>query len=258
MSKAIERKTDKMAAAPEIIKVENLRKAYGTNVVLKGINFTVKKSEKVVLIGPSGGGKSTLLRCLNRLEDDYSGKVIFNNEDLSGADKKKLRLLRQKMGMVFQQFNLFPNKTVLGNITFAPVKLKVLSPQAAEAKAINLLEEVGLREKATAYPQSLSGGQQQRVAIARALAMNPEVMLFDEPTSALDPEVVGDVLHVMERLADAGMTMIIVTHEMSFAQKVADKVLFMDQGQIADSGSSDYIFKETTNQRTKEFISKVK
>ena len=247
-----------MAAASEIIKVENLEKSYGANVVLKGINFTVKKSEKVVLIGPSGGGKSTLLRCLNRLEDDYSGKVIFNNEDLSGADQKKLRLLRQKMGMVFQQFNLFPNKTVLENITFAPVKLKVLSPQAARKKAIELLEEVGLREKATAYPQSLAGGQQQRVAIARALAMNPEVMLFDEPTSALDPEVVGDVLHVMERLADAGMTMIIVTHEMSFAQRVADKILFMDQGQIADSGSADYIFKETTNQRTKEFISKVK
>ncbi|KRM89593.1 amino acid ABC transporter ATP-binding protein [Liquorilactobacillus vini] len=245
-----------MTVEPNIIEVKNLKKAYGENVVLKDISFTVKKSEKVVLIGPSGGGKSTLLRCLNRLED-FSGQVIFENQDLSAASKEKLRALRQKMGMVFQQFNLFPHKTVLENITFAPIKLKISSLQAAQKKALDLLEQVGLKNKANAYPQSLSGGQQQRVAIARALAMDPEVMLFDEPTSALDPEMVGDVLQVMEKLATEGMTMIIVTHEMGFAQEVADKVIFMDQGQIADSGSPAYIFKETANPRTKEFISKV-
>ncbi|WP_051006498.1 amino acid ABC transporter ATP-binding protein, partial [Liquorilactobacillus vini] len=197
-----------MTVEPNIIEVKNLKKAYGENVVLKDISFTVKKSEKVVLIGPSGGGKSTLLRCLNRLED-FSGQVIFENQDLSAASKEKLRALRQKIGMVFQQFNLFPHKTVLENITFAPIKLKISSLQAAQKKALDLLEQVGLKDKANAYPQSLSGGQQQRVAIARALAMDPEVMLFDEPTSALDPEMVGDVLQVMEKLATEGMTMII-------------------------------------------------
>ncbi|MFT8393762.1 MAG: amino acid ABC transporter ATP-binding protein [Liquorilactobacillus ghanensis] len=246
-----------MTDSANIIEVNNLKKAYGNNVVLKDVSFTVKKSEKVVLIGPSGGGKSTLLRCLNRLEGDYSGEVRFENEDLMNAGKEKLYQLRQKMGMVFQQFNLFPHKTVLENITFAPIKLKLASSEAAKQQAEQLLEQVGLAEKAAAYPQSLSGGQQQRVAIARALAMNPEVMLFDEPTSALDPEMVGDVLTVMEQLAANGMTMIIVTHEMAFAQNVADKVLFMDQGQIADSGSAEHIFKSTTNPRTKEFLSKV-
>ncbi|MDC7953101.1 amino acid ABC transporter ATP-binding protein [Liquorilactobacillus mali] len=240
-----------------MIEVKNLKKAYADNVVLEDISFTVKKSEKVVLIGPSGGGKSTLLRCLNRLEGDYSGKVVFEGEELNSASKDKLRILRQRMGMVFQQFNLFPNKTVLENITFAPVKLKVDTPQKAIEHAHSLLEQVGLSEKADAYPQSLSGGQQQRVAIARALAMNPEVMLFDEPTSALDPEVVGEVLGVMEKLAADGMTMIIVTHEMSFAQNVADKVLFMDKGRIADSGNPKYIFEETKNTRTQSFLSKV-
>ena len=240
-----------------IIEVKNLKKAYADNVVLEDISFTVKKSEKVVLIGPSGGGKSTLLRCLNRLEGDYSGNVIFEGEELNGASKDKLRVLRQKMGMVFQQFNLFPNKTVLENITFAPIKLKVDTPKQAIEHAHLLLNQVGLSEKADAYPQSLSGGQQQRVAIARALAMNPEVMLFDEPTSALDPEVVGEVLGVMEKLAADGMTMIIVTHEMSFAQNIADKVLFMDKGKIADSGNPKYIFEETKNTRTQSFLSKV-
>ncbi|WP_083486899.1 amino acid ABC transporter ATP-binding protein [Liquorilactobacillus cacaonum] len=240
-----------------IIEVKNLKKAYADNVVLEDISFTVKKSEKVVLIGPSGGGKSTLLRCLNKLEGDYSGNVIFEGEDLNGASTDKIRTLRQKMGMVFQQFNLFPNKTVLENITFAPIKLKVATSDEAKEHAYMLLEQVGLSEKANAYPQSLSGGQQQRVAIARALAMNPEVMLFDEPTSALDPEVVGDVLSVMEKLAADGMTMIIVTHEMSFAQNVADKVLFMDKGKIADSGNPKYIFEESENMRTKSFLSKV-
>ncbi|AUJ30901.1 glutamine ABC transporter ATP-binding protein [Liquorilactobacillus hordei] len=240
-----------------MIEVKNLKKAYADNVVLEDISFTVKKSEKVVLIGPSGGGKSTLLRCLNRLEGDYSGNVIFEGEELNGASKDKLRVLRQKMGMVFQQFNLFPNKTVLENITFAPIKLKVDTPKQAIEHAHLLLKQVGLSEKADAYPQSLSGGQQQRVAIARALAMNPEVMLFDEPTSALDPEVVGEVLSVMEKLAADGMTMIIVTHEMSFAQNIADKVLFMDKGKIADSGNPKYIFEETKNTRTQSFLSKV-
>ncbi|KRL05813.1 amino acid ABC transporter ATP-binding protein [Liquorilactobacillus oeni] len=246
-----------MSAEQNIIEVDDLKKAFGENVVLKDISFSVKKSEKVVLIGPSGSGKSTLLRCLNRLEDDYEGKVLFEGENVNGASKEKLCLLRQKMGMVFQQFNLFPHKTVLENITFSPIKLKVASSAEATEHAHELLEQVGLSEKAEAYPQSLSGGQQQRVAIARALAMNPEVMLFDEPTSALDPEMVGDVLDVMERLAKNGMTMIIVTHEMSFAQNIADKVLFMNDGMIADSGTAKHIFKETDNARTRSFLSKV-
>lgn len=246
-----------MSAEEKIIEVDNLKKSFGENIVLKDISFNVKKSEKVVLIGPSGGGKSTLLRCLNRLEDDHEGKVLFEGENVNGASKEKLRVLRQKMGMVFQQFNLFPHKTVLENITFSPIKLKLEAPKIAVAHAHELLKQVGLSEKAAAYPQSLSGGQQQRVAIARALAMRPEVMLFDEPTSALDPEMVGDVLDVMEGLAKDGMTMIIVTHEMSFAQNIADKVLFMNDGMIADSGTAEYIFKKTNNTRTRAFLSKV-
>lgn len=193
------------------------------------------------MIGPSGGGKSTLLRCLNRLEE-CEGEIEFEGKNIVSVSSKELQVLRRKMGMVFQQFDLFPNMTVLENITFAPVKLKVSEPKEAESYAHELLRQVGLDDKADAYPQSLSGGQQQRVAIARALAMKPEVMLFDEPTSALDPEMVGDVLDVMRRLAKSGMTMIIVTHEMSFAKDVADKVLFMDQGRIADVGDADYIF----------------
>ncbi|WP_275979990.1 amino acid ABC transporter ATP-binding protein [Ligilactobacillus ubinensis] len=240
-----------------IIEVKNLRKAYGENVVLEDISFTVGRSEKVVLVGPSGGGKSTLLRCLNRLEDDYSGSVLFEGASVSGAAKEELRKLRQKMGVVFQQFNLFPNMSVLENIMFAPVKLKIDNQIDAKKHGLELLDQVGLAEKADAYPQSLSGGQQQRVAIARALAMRPEVMLFDEPTSALDPEMVGEVLSVMEKLAKEGMTMIIVTHEMSFARDVADKVMFMDKGRIADVGTSEYIFHESTNPRTKEFLAKV-
>ncbi|MCP0886563.1 amino acid ABC transporter ATP-binding protein [Ligilactobacillus sp. WILCCON 0076] len=240
-----------------MIEVKNLRKAYGENVVLEDISFTVGRSEKVVLVGPSGGGKSTLLRCLNRLEDDYSGSVLFEGASVSGAAKEELRKLRQKMGVVFQQFNLFPNMSVLENIMFAPVKLKIDNQIDAKKHGLELLDQVGLAEKADAYPQSLSGGQQQRVAIARALAMRPEVMLFDEPTSALDPEMVGEVLSVMEKLAKEGMTMIIVTHEMSFARDVADKVMFMDKGRIADVGTSEYIFHESTNPRTKEFLAKV-
>lgn len=240
-----------------IIEVQHLKKHFGKNEVLKDISFTVKPSEKVVIIGPSGSGKSTLLRCLNRLEDDYDGRVIFYDQNICQAKTTDLRLIRQRMGMVFQQFNLFPNKTVLENITFAPIKLKVMTADQATQKAHELLKQVGLDDKAAAYPQSLSGGQQQRVAIARSLAMNSKVLLFDEPTSALDPEMVGDVLGVMQRLATNGMTMIIVTHEMMFAKKVADKVLFMDKGVVADEGTADYIFNQTSNPRTKEFLSKV-
>ena len=237
-----------------LINVVGLKKSYGSNSVLKNIEFKVYPKEKVVLIGPSGGGKSTLLRCLNRLEE-CEGEIEFEGKNI--VSSKELQVLRRKMGMVFQQFDLFPNMTVLENITFAPVKLKVSEPKEAESYAHELLRQVGLDDKADAYPQSLSGGQQQRVAIARALAMKPEVMLFDEPTSALDPEMVGDVLDVMRRLAKSGMTMIIVTHEMSFAKDVADKVLFMDQGRIADVGDADYIFYKSENKRTREFLSKV-
>lgn len=239
-----------------LINVVGLKKSYGSNSVLKNIEFKVYPKEKVVLIGPSGGGKSTLLRCLNRLEE-CEGEIEFEGKNIVSVSSRELQVLRRKMGMVFQQFNLFPNMTVLENITFAPVKLKVSEPKKAESYAHELLRQVGLDDKADAYPQSLSGGQQQRVAIARALAMKPEVMLFDEPTSALDPEMVGDVLDVMRRLAKSGMTMIIVTHEMSFAKDVADKVLFMDQGRIADVGDADYIFYKSENKRTREFLSKV-
>ena len=239
-----------------LINVVGLKKSYGSNSVLKNIEFKVYPKEKVVLIGPSGGGKSTLLRCLNRLEE-CEGEIEFEGKNIVSVSSKELQVLRCKMGMVFQQFNLFPNMTVLENITYAPVKLKVSEPKEAERYAHELLRQVGLDDKADAYPQSLSGGQQQRVAIARALAMKPEVMLFDEPTSALDPEMVGDVLDVMRRLAKSGMTMIIVTHEMSFARDVADKVLFMDQGRIADVGDADYIFYKSENKRTREFLSKV-
>ena len=239
-----------------LINVVGLKKSYGSNSVLKNIGFKVYPKEKVVLIGPSGGGKSTLLRCLNRLEE-CEGKIEFEGKNIVSVSSRELQVLRRRMGMVFQQFNLFPNMTVLENITFAPVRLKVSEPGEAEGYAHELLRQVGLDDKADAYPQSLSGGQQQRVAIARALAMKPEVMLFDEPTSALDPEMVGDVLDVMRRLAKSGMTMIIVTHEMSFAREVADKVLFMDQGRIADVGDADYIFYRSENRRTREFLSKV-
>lgn len=239
-----------------LINVVGLKKSYGSNSVLKNIEFKVYPKEKVVLIGPSGGGKSTLMRCLNRLEE-CEGEIEFEGKNIVSVSSRELQVLRRKMGMVFQQFNLFPNMTVLENITFAPVKLKVSEPKKAESYAHELLRQVGLDDKADAYPQSLSGGQQQRVAIARALAMKPEVMLFDEPTSALDPEMVGDVLDVMRRLAKSGMTMIIVTHEMSFARDVADKVLFMDQGRIADVGDADYIFYKSENKRTREFLSKV-
>lgn len=219
-----------------MIHVSNLHKSFGKNDVLKGIDEHIEKGEVVVVIGPSGSGKSTFLRCLNLLEEPTSGKIVFEGNDIT--DKKvDINKIREKMGMVFQQFNLFPHKTVLQNLTIAPIKVKGLSKQEAEKKAMELLDRVGLTNKAKAYPSSLSGGQKQRIAIARALAMEPDVMLFDEPTSALDPEMVGEVLSVMKDLAKEGMTMVVVTHEMGFAREVGDRILFMDNGNIVDRKS---------------------
>ena len=239
-----------------LIKIENLHKSFGKNEVLKGINLEIKRGEVVVIIGPSGSGKSTLLRSMNLLEEASQGKVIFEGVDIT--DKKNdLFAMREKMGMVFQQFNLFPNMTVMENITLSPIKTKGESKEVAEKRAQELLEKVGLPDKATAYPQSLSGGQQQRIAIARGLAMEPDVLLFDEPTSALDPEMVGEVLAVMQELAKSGMTMVIVTHEMGFAREVADCVIFMADGVVVEDGTPEQIFEQTQEQRTKDFLSKV-
>ena len=239
-----------------LIKIENLHKSFGKNAVLKGINLEIKRGEVVVIIGPSGSGKSTLLRSMNLLEEASQGKVIFEGVDIT--DKKNdLFAMREKMGMVFQQFNLFPNMTVMENITLSPIKTKGESKEVAEKRAQELLEKVGLPDKATAYPQSLSGGQQQRIAIARGLAMEPDVLLFDEPTSALDPEMVGEVLAVMQDLAKSGMTMVIVTHEMGFAREVADRVIFMADGVVVEDGTPEQIFEQTQEQRTKDFLSKV-
>ena len=239
-----------------MIHVKDLHKSFGKNEVLKGINEHIKKGEVVVVIGPSGSGKSTFLRCINLLEEPTSGDIIFENENIT--DKKtNINKIRTKMGMVFQQFNLFPHKTVMENITISPIKVKGISKEEAEKKAMELLERVGLAEKANAYPASLSGGQKQRIAIARALAMEPDVMLFDEPTSALDPEMVGEVLNVMKALAKEGMTMVVVTHEMGFAREVGDRILFMDQGYIMEEGTPEKIFKNPKNPRTKDFLSKV-
>ena len=239
-----------------VIYVEDLHKFFGDNHVLRGVNQHITKGEKLVVIGPSGSGKSTFLRCLNLLEMPSSGKVIFEGTDIMqrGVD---INHIRQRMGMVFQQFNLFPHKTVLENITLAPVHLKVMTKEQANQRAMELLERVGLPEKANAYPASLSGGQKQRIAIVRALAMNPDVMLFDEPTSALDPEMVGEVLDVMKGLARDGMTMVVVTHEMGFAREVGDRVLFMDEGTIVEEGSPAQIFGNPQNQRTQDFLSKL-
>ena len=239
-----------------MIYVEDLHKFFGDNHVLRGVNQHITKGEKLVVIGPSGSGKSTFLRCLNLLEMPSSGKVIFEGTDIMqrGVD---INHIRQRMGMVFQQFNLFPHKTVLENITLAPVHLKVMTKEQANQRAMELLERVGLPEKANAYPASLSGGQKQRIAIVRALAMNPDVMLFDEPTSALDPEMVGEVLDVMKGLARDGMTMVVVTHEMGFAREVGDRVLFMDEGTIVEEGSPAQIFGNPQNQRTQDFLSKL-
>ncbi|HGJ6459189.1 TPA: amino acid ABC transporter ATP-binding protein [Streptococcus pneumoniae] len=243
-----------------LIKIENLHKSFGKNEVLKGINLEIKRGEVVVIIGPSGSGKSTLLRSMNLLEKATKGKVIFEGVDIT--DKKNdLFAMREKMGMVFQQFNLFPNMTVIENITLSPIKTKGESREVAEKRAQELLEKVGLPDKAPdkadAYPQSLSGGQQQRIAIARGLAMEPDVLLFDEPTSALDPEMVGEVLAVMQDLAKSGMTMVIVTHEMGFAREVADRVIFMADGVVVEDGTPEQIFEQTQEQRTKDFLSKV-
>ncbi|MGG7078870.1 amino acid ABC transporter ATP-binding protein [Clostridium sardiniense] len=239
-----------------MIYVKELKKSFGKNEVLKGINEEIKKGEVVVVIGPSGSGKSTFLRCLNLLEHPTSGEIIFEGNNI--IDKKiNINKIREKMGMVFQQFNLFPHKTVMENIIMAPMNVKGWKKDEATKKGEELLEKVGLLEKKDAYPNSLSGGQKQRIAIARALAMEPDVMLFDEPTSALDPEMVGEVLSVMKSLANDGMTMIIVTHEMGFAKEVGDRILFMDEGNIVESGSPEDIFDNPKNQRTISFLSKV-
>lgn len=239
-----------------MLKVKDLKKSFGNHEVLKGIDEEIKKGEVVCVIGPSGSGKSTFLRCLNLLEEPTSGDVILDDEKINDP-KVDINQVRQKLGMVFQNFNLFPHKTVLENIIMAPMQVAKVSEEEAKAKAMKLLETVGLADKADAYPKSLSGGQQQRVAIVRALAMEPEAMLFDEPTSALDPEMVGDVLDVMKELADEGMTMVIVTHEMGFAKEVADRVIFMDGGYIVEEGTPLEIFENPKEDRVKEFLSKV-
>lgn len=239
-----------------MIKVINLNKYFGNLKVLKGVDAEIKKGEVVCVIGPSGSGKSTFLRCLNLLERPTSGEVIIDGVSLI-EHEKDIDLLRRKVGMVFQQFNLFPNMTVLDNITLGPIKVLNKSPEEANRRAAELLEMVGLSDKINEHPSRLSGGQKQRVAIARALAMDPEIMLFDEPTSALDPEMVGEVLDVIKRLANSGMTMVIVTHEMGFAREVSDRVLFMDEGIIYEQGSPQNIFNNPQRVRTREFLSKV-
>ncbi len=239
-----------------MIVVENLKKSFGDNEVLKDISITIEHKEVVVVIGPSGSGKSTFLRCLNLLEAISGGHVRINGVDL--ADKKiDINKVRQKTGMVFQHFNLFPHKTVLENLMLAPTKVKKLPAEQARNNALELLRKVGLSDKADAYPDSLSGGQKQRVAIARALAMEPEIMLFDEPTSALDPEMVGEVLEVMKQLASEGMTMVVVTHEMGFAKEVGDRVVFMDDGYIVEQNEPKELFDHPQHERTKLFLSKV-
>lgn len=238
------------------LKVEHLKKSFGNLEVLKDLNVEVQEGEVVCIIGPSGSGKSTFLRCMNALEDITGGKVIIDDFDLTDP-KQDINKVRENVGMVFQQFNLFPHLTVLENITLAPKELKKDSKEAIKKHALELLETVGLSEKANDYPKSLSGGQKQRVAIARSLAMKPDIMLFDEPTSALDPEMVGDVLEVMQKLADQGMTMLVVTHEMGFAKEVADRVIFMDGGYIVEEGKPEQIFNSPQHERTKNFLEKV-
>lgn len=239
-----------------MIKVNNLEKSFGDLRVLKGIDAEIKKGEVVVVIGPSGSGKSTFLRCLNRIEEPTAGEVIFEGISIT-SKKTNINKLRQKIGMVFQQFNLFPHKTVLENITLTPIKVKKQSKEEAKDNAFKLLKKVGLEDKAYVYPSQLSGGQKQRIAIARALAMEPEMMLFDEPTSALDPEMVGEVLNVMKELAAEGMTMVVVTHEMGFAKEVGDRILFMDDGMILEEGKPEQIFNNPQNYRTQDFLGKI-
>ena len=239
-----------------MIDVKNLCKSFGDHEVLKGVNEHIEKGEKVVIIGPSGSGKSTFLRCLNLLEEPTSGDIVFEGQNIT-SKQTDINLVRRRMGMVFQQFNLFPHLTVRENIKLAPVKLKVMTEEEADKRALELLERVGLPDKADSYPIQLSGGQQQRIAIARALAMNPDVMLFDEPTSALDPEMVGEVLEIMKELADEGMTMVVVTHEMGFAREVGTRVLFMDGGNIVEQNEPKEFFANPKHPRLKDFLSKV-
>lgn len=241
----------------EIIKVDHLEKKYGDTEVLKQIDGVVKGGQVICVVGPSGAGKSTFLRCLNLLERPTSGSVLFEGTDLTSLKESDLMSLRERMGMVFQSFNLFPNMTVLENLKLAPMRVKHMTDEEAAKKAQGLLDRVGLGEKADDYPASLSGGQQQRVAIARALAMDPEVMLFDEPTSALDPEMVGEVLQVMQELANEGMTMVVVTHEMGFAKEVADEVWFMADGYIQERNEPNAFFEHPQTQRAQDFISKI-
>ena len=239
-----------------LIEVKNLKMSFGSLDVLKDVSINIKEGEKIVVIGPSGSGKSTFLRCLNRLENPTGGHIIFDNFDLTDS-KINLDIYRQKMGMVFQHFNLFPHLTVLENITLAPVTLKLKTKQEAIFEARELLKRIGLSDKENVYPSTLSGGQKQRIAIVRSLAMHPEVMLFDEPTSALDPEMVGEVLEVMKDLAKYGMTMIVVTHEMGFAREVADRVIFMNDGYIEEEGTPQEIFQSPKSDRLKQFLKSV-
>lgn len=240
-----------------MIEVNDLQKKFKNNIVLKKISEHVDKGQVICVIGPSGAGKSTFLRCLNGLEQPTSGQVLFEGQELVGLDDKALDQIRQKMGMVFQGFNLFPNMSVLKNIMIAPIKVKGIDTKQAEETAMKLLNQVGLADKANQYPDQLSGGQKQRVAIARALAMDPQVMLFDEPTSALDPEMVDEVLKVMRDLADSGMTMVVVTHEMGFAKEVADQIWFMADGYIQETGQPDEFFANPTSPRAQEFLKKI-
>ena len=239
-----------------MIEVKNLQKKFGKLNVLNGITETIKKGEKIVIIGPSGSGKSTFLRCLNLLEKPTSGSILFEGIELTDP-KTNIDKVRRKMGMVFQHFNLFPHLTVLQNIMLAPVTQKLTTKEEARAKALSLLKRIGLEDKADVYPSQISGGQKQRIAIVRSLAMEPDVMLFDEPTSALDPEMVGEVLSLMKELAAEGMTMAVVTHEMNFAREVADKILFMDEGIVAEKGTPDEIFNHPQNKRLQQFLQKV-
>ena len=242
------------AGANTDLVVRNLHKAFGKNKVLNGINFELKEGERVVVLGPSGSGKSTFLRCINWMEEPTSGEIIFNGEVITA---KNIRRIRRNLGMVFQHFNLISNMTVMENLTLAPVKLKLMSREAAQKRAMELLRHIGLPKKADAYPASLSGGQKQRIAIIRAMMLSPEVLLFDEPTSALDPESIGDVLSLISELAERGMTIMIVTHEMSFAKEIATRVVFIDKGRIIEEGEPEEFFSHPKTERVKEFLGKV-
>ena len=245
-----------MNATRPIIEITNVYKFFGQLQALNDVSLSINQGEKVVIIGPSGSGKSTLLRSINRLETIDSGSIIVDGKDVNGSGSD-INSIRQELGMVFQSFNLFPHKTVMGNLTMAPMKLKKVPALEAKKRALALLDKVGIKDKAEVYPSMLSGGQQQRVAIARALAMNPKIMLFDEPTSALDPEMIGEVLEVMVTLAREGMTMVVVTHEMGFAREVADRVIFMDHGQIVETGTPEHFFTNPEHPRTQKFLSQI-